>query len=65
MVVCVETHGKYDHVSSKESYYKGRKQDASKVKLDRKNDSDERCGFDIDKKSKKGHTAELHRRRFY
>jgi hypothetical protein len=49
----VETHEKYDHVSSKESYYKGRKQDASKVKLDRKNDSDERSGFDNDKKSKK------------
>jgi hypothetical protein len=49
----VETHGKYDHLSSKESYYKGRKQDASKVKLDQKNDSDERSRFDNDKKSKK------------
>jgi hypothetical protein len=61
----VETHKKYDHVSSKESYYKGRKQDASKVKLDQKNDSDERSGFDNDKKSKKGHTAESHRQQFY
>ncbi len=49
----VETRGKYDYVSSKESYYKEKKQDASKVKLDRKNDSDERRGFDNDKKSKK------------
>ncbi len=48
----VETHGKYDHVSSKEFYYKGRKQDVSKVKLDRKNDSDERSRFDNDKKIK-------------
>jgi hypothetical protein len=49
----VETHGKYDNVSSKESYYKGRKQDVSKVKLDWKNDSDERSRFDNDKKCKK------------
>ncbi len=49
----VETHEKYDYVSSKESYHKGRKQDASKVKLEWKNDSDERSRFDNDKKSKK------------
>ncbi len=49
----VETHGKYDPVSSKESYFKRRKQHASKVKLDQKNDSDERSRFDNDKKSKK------------
>ncbi len=48
-----ETLGKYDHLSSKESYYKGRKQDASKVKLDWKKDSDDRREFDYDKKSKK------------
>jgi hypothetical protein len=32
----VETNGKYDHVSSNKSYYKERKQDDSKVKLDQK-----------------------------
>ncbi len=32
----VETHGKYDHVSSNKSYYKESKQDDSKVKLDQK-----------------------------
>ncbi len=40
-------------MSSKDSYYKGRKQDVSKVKLDQKNDSDERSRFDNDKKSGK------------
>jgi hypothetical protein len=30
----VESHGKNDNVSSKESYYKGRKQGSSKLNLD-------------------------------
>jgi hypothetical protein len=44
-------------VSSKESYYKGRKHGSSKLNLDWKNDSDERRMFDKYQKSQQNHTG--------